>query len=430
MFLSDFSAPISRASTAASSSSGSGLSGLRGLRGRAGSNHRGLENDLGDNHCFLNVVIQAFWNLQSFRKLLLQAPWHEHGAEGEESDGSCCYCALKSLFDEFACSEADTIPPDSLRQALSSVYDAKGRFKTGDMEDATETIEAILGILHACNVQPVGLCQSPCDQHPSAEFVEEASNFGCHPLCLAHAVFGLQTVDLCRCSFCGATGEPDVAASYVYSAYVSELASLQEAPTSGWPDLLRRPQRPFAEILRKLCQPDAGQIRQGHLQRPDEGRNCGECNSRKTVLRERWLTRCPKTFILSLVWPSSNPSHDQLWSLLSMIQPQLRMDEIFRVEPGAQSDLYSFHGMICYCGMHYVALFWCPARKHWIFFDDMCVKEKEDWTAVVNLMTAGQYVPTLIFYENVSEEPALSESIEELTRQVDALEYQQSCALM
>ena len=107
---------------------------------------------------------------------MLHAPWHEHSAEGEESDGSCCYCALKSLFDEFACSEADTIPPDSLRQALSSVYDAKGRFKTGDMEDATETIEAILGILHACNVQPVGLCQSPCDQHPSAEFVEEASD--------------------------------------------------------------------------------------------------------------------------------------------------------------------------------------------------------------------------------------------------------------
>jgi len=40
-----------------------------------------------------------------------------------------------------------------------------------------------------------------------------------------------------------------------------------------------------------------------------------------------------------------------------------------------------------------------------------------------------RYVPTLIFYENMSEEPALSESIEELTRQVDALEYQ-SCALM
>ena len=130
-------------------------------RSRWASNHRGLENDLGDNHCFLNVVIQAFWNLQSFRKLVLHAPWHQHS-----EDRSCCYCALKSLFNEFASSEADTIPPDSLRQALSSVYDAKGRFKTGDMEDATETIEAILGILHACNVQP-----GWCDQHPSAELL-------------------------------------------------------------------------------------------------------------------------------------------------------------------------------------------------------------------------------------------------------------------
>jgi hypothetical protein len=60
-------------------------------------------------------------------------------------------------------------------------------------------------------------------------YTSNQGNFGCHPLCLAHAVFGLQTEDLCRCSFCGATGEPDVAASYVYSVYVSELASLEEA---------------------------------------------------------------------------------------------------------------------------------------------------------------------------------------------------------
>lgn len=77
-----------------------------------------------------------------------------------------------------------------------------------------------------------------------------------------------------------------------------------------------------------------------------------------------------------------------------MIQPQLRMEEIFKLEPSAKSELYSFHGMICYCGMHYVALFWCPSKHKWIFFDDMCVREKEDWTAVVNLMTDGQQLDT------------------------------------
>lgn len=40
-----------------------------------------------------------------------------------------------------------------------------------------------------------------------------------------------------------------------------------------------------------------------------------------------------------------------------------------------------------------------------------------------------RYVPTLIFYESVSEAPALLQSIEELTRQVDALP-DQSCAVM
>ena len=249
MFFSDLSAPSSAESSRGDS---------RSLA------HRGLENDLGDNHCFLNVVIQALWNLQSFRKLLLNAPWHQHDGEDQEiARSTCCYCALKSLFNDFASSEADTIPPDSLRQALSSVYDAKGRFKTGDMEDATETIEAILGILHACNVQPMQQVSTTCNcsssNHllgPSAEFVEEASNFGCHPVCLAHQVFGLEVVDVARCSFCGATGEPSVAASYVYSAYVTELETRPELP-KAWPDLLRTPRRPFAETLRKLCQPDA-----------------------------------------------------------------------------------------------------------------------------------------------------------------------------
>lgn len=118
------------------------------------------------------MIPEALWNLQSFRKLLLNAQDRQH--EDSKSQVQRCYCALKSLFQDFAeLSDTDSaIPPDSLRQALSSVYDAKGRFKTGDMEDATETIEAILGILHACNVPQPG-----CDQHPSAEFVEEASHW-------------------------------------------------------------------------------------------------------------------------------------------------------------------------------------------------------------------------------------------------------------
>ena len=42
------------------------------------------------------------------------------------------------------------------------------------------------------------------------------------------------------------------------------------------------------------------------------------------------LFRRPKTLILSLVWPSSTPD-SVLW-FLAMLQPQLRMEEIFHIQ--------------------------------------------------------------------------------------------------
>ena len=397
-------------------------------------------------------MIQAFWNLQSFRKRILSAPEHDHSGWGSiqngagASDGAACsrcYCALKAVFQQFAFSDAETLPPDCLRRALSSVYDAQGRFKIGDMEDATETIETILGILHACNVS-----QGPSGPYlfqSQAEFVEQASDFGCHPMCLGHEVFGIEYVDVTRCTFCGATGEPSVSGAYLYRAYVTELIDCQSRaqpeaqiatdPLSLFQEMVLQltttlaGQQPatLQEVLRELCQRDA------------DGK-CSECNSRKTLVIERWLTKQPKTFILSLIWPTTTPGREALWLVLAMIQPQLRMDQIFQTDPHAdcsrgsstwvQDEVYCFHGMICYFGMHYVALFWCPARKRWIFFDDTSVCEKEDWNAVTKLMMSGQYLPTLLFYERVSEEAALADSLPELNRQINGLEQQPSCAAM
>ncbi|PFH38139.1 hypothetical protein BESB_004800 [Besnoitia besnoiti] len=41
---------------------------------------RGLENRRGENNCFLNVTLQAFWNLRSFRTLCQSSPEHQHPA--------------------------------------------------------------------------------------------------------------------------------------------------------------------------------------------------------------------------------------------------------------------------------------------------------------------------------------------------------------
>jgi hypothetical protein len=50
---------------------------------------KGLENQIGDNNCFLNVVIQALWHLDSFRiKFTTMKRDHKH-------HDPCAFCALE-----------------------------------------------------------------------------------------------------------------------------------------------------------------------------------------------------------------------------------------------------------------------------------------------------------------------------------------------
>ena len=56
---------------------------------------KGLQNNRGENNCFLNVVIQSLWRLHSFRKKFLE--WTNHDCSdihSQSSEITCVYCAL------------------------------------------------------------------------------------------------------------------------------------------------------------------------------------------------------------------------------------------------------------------------------------------------------------------------------------------------
>jgi len=105
------------------------------------------------------------------------------------------------------------------------------------------------------------------------------------------------------------------------------------------------------------------------------------------------------------------------------------MTEVFEIS-AETSVVYGFRGLVCYSGMHYVALFWCPSQRHWVLFDDTCVQEKEDWSSAARILLSGLFVPTLVFYERVQADAALEESLEELAQQVCELEDSSACSMM
>jgi hypothetical protein len=352
------------------------------------------------------------------------------------------------------------------------------------MEDATETIEALLDILHLSHMYapkvgdvsaagPVSTASqgrsSGSSSRPAADSadsdllaasgvkmrrrlsevsgadrIEEASNFPCQPPCIAHEVFGIEYVDLPRCTFCAATGEPHVVSSFLYRVYVAELLATQgrsdAASGTDRSDTYSAVSDQVQRITTRLAgtRPELQSLLQSLCQRSVE-KKCPECNSRNTMVSERWLTRRPHTFMVSLVWPSTLPSREALWLVVSSIQSHMQMESIFASRhkesnaPSRQAEerpqQYLLRGLICYYGMHYIAFFYCWARKKWVLFDDTRVREEKDWSSVVSIIVSGQYVPTLLFYER-DQGGITKEDIEELAQQVRNLEDRQSpCVL-
>ena len=53
--------------------------------------NRGLQNKIGENNCFLNVVIQSLWHLEEFRKNFKRSTHYHINSSNE----ACIFCALE-----------------------------------------------------------------------------------------------------------------------------------------------------------------------------------------------------------------------------------------------------------------------------------------------------------------------------------------------
>ena len=80
---------------------------------------RGFENRVGDNNCFLNVILQS---------LFLLPPFAKEFAALELSSDNRVYSALKDIFVDYQFEVHDVIPPKEMRKTLSDIFAPESRF--------------------------------------------------------------------------------------------------------------------------------------------------------------------------------------------------------------------------------------------------------------------------------------------------------------
>ncbi|KAF4046914.1 PDZ domain-containing protein [Phytophthora infestans] len=371
---------------------------------------KGLRNDLGANNCFLNVIIQSLWHVRSCRVLISMGDHAvHHRCGGKPTNASsmrtetitpCLLCELEQIFVMYQFAEQPVLDVDRVRLALGDT------FALGAMNDATETLETILDALHYDTFNRMLLlrhrgCAHSSGVHKVEEMSEsvreDASAIICEPQCVAHRLFQMNLMELKICASCGHTAEPLMNTDFLYRVYAQEL--LNSARAGG-----DKKHVTLEEVLR------------AEAQSQEVAGTCDECEKGNQRALSRWILTLPMVFSISIIWSSSHVNKTDIKDWMQLLSTQRQGDEesqqaldlgrIFRLDNSAEvASVYSFRGLVCYYGRHYVGFFSSRLnedgveKERWFLFDDTRVKLVGTWADVKLRIERGGYQPTLLFYE-------------------------------
>lgn len=398
----------------------------------------GLSSGVGQNTCYLNVVVQSLWGLRAFRDRILGPHTPSSSDAGsadaiasqleqalravmaglsrlEEGRGSPVPPWASAPASASSASAVPNTPPrspqsggvsvDGLREALSAR--AGRKFRAGHMDDAVEAFEEILECL--------------------------GKGGGGGQLAVAEA-FTLHLREVMLCPGCG-RASPYPARDYDTNVFYVPVRSLMEAASwgrvaAGGNGRKQQQQAPAAAAAAAL---DFGALLQGAGSGDLYG--CGHGHEGCPVARRgekhaghRYLVRRPpQVFSLALVWDTLRGDSREIQAILGLIEPVLRLGH-FRLPPAAAGahahaeagmgmgmgpgeyvgllqGFFAFHPQkhhyVCFLARHPAA-----AAGGWVCLDDSEVHVLGPSHAeALRQCAEQQYQPSLLFYEVALAQP-------------------------
>ena len=145
----------------------------------------GMTNTGGEQSCFLNSILQTFWNILPLRREFISF------ASKESADDHLFIREFKKFFCEVRANvektKFDSFP---VRRELFKLFYLSNKYNLNDMSDANEALENILNLLHA-HLVGVDIAS------------EQDSDKLCKPVCFVHESFHIPLALSTMCP-CGA----------------------------------------------------------------------------------------------------------------------------------------------------------------------------------------------------------------------------------
>ncbi|GMH16830.1 hypothetical protein Nepgr_018671 [Nepenthes gracilis] len=333
----------------------------------------GLQNEVGEYNCFLNVIIQSMWHLRRFREEFLRRSTSEHVHVGDP----CVVCALYDILTALSMSSTDAkreaVAPTSLRIALSNLYPESNFFQEGQMNDASEVLVVIFECLHQSFTSALGVSDT--------ESMESSclGSWDCNnKACIAHTHFGMDIFERMNCYNCGLESRNLKYTTFFHYINASALRTMKAmCAESSFDEVLN-----LVEMNHQLaCDPEAG--------------GCGKLNHTHHI-----LSTPPHVFTTVLGWQNSCESIDDITATLAALATEIDTSVLYRgLDPKNMHHLVS---VVCYYGQHYHCFAYSHDHEQWMMYDDKTVKVIGTWKDVIAMCERGHLQPQVLFYEAIN----------------------------
>lgn len=329
-----------------------------------------ISNKTKENNCFLNVLIQVLFNLESFRKYIIN--FFDNNFSNIKDEVVYEFCNLINLYnkeqikyEEIQKEKEPILSVNFLRQKLNLKF---GNYFKGECGDPLESLEHIFNSIH---------------EEFKNNFPQKKEGMGDCPI---HKYFYLDLKESETCKTCKQkTNKSFNQDCYIYQIFISEISKR-----------IFDKNLTFEKINFNLFFfiKEQNQYYESTNFRVN-GCKCAEINN----LRKLYLSKVTNSYmIINLTWSEQFPDLKDILNIFTSLPSSDKNKHIFSVhEIKEQKSLY-IKSIILYGIYHYICVIYLNKFKKWGIIDDKTIKYIDKYPDLVDYLLRNHLSPVCIIY--------------------------------